>query len=95
METVNISLTSQQVKLIDLFINRFNFANRSEFFRALLRFVAVKPQAIVETEKIMFEVPDTRSVKTIISSMKATNKYSDQFLASLKRGLLESGSFEP
>jgi len=37
MNTVNISLTKDQVELVDKLIRKYRFANRSEFFRAILR----------------------------------------------------------
>jgi len=37
MKTVNISLTEQQTQMVDQAVNELGFANRSEFFRTLLR----------------------------------------------------------
>lgn len=93
MNTVNISLTSDQVKLVDTLTKTLDFANRSEFFRALVRLVERKPQVLNQSVTDFFEAPDTWSVSKIISSFKATKKYNQKFLSSMEKGLKESGYF--
>jgi len=39
MVTVNISITSSEHKLIDELVKKYDYANRSEFFRAILRLI--------------------------------------------------------
>lgn len=93
MNTVNISLTSDQVKLVDTLTKTLDFANRSEFFRALVRLVERKPEVIQISNDLILQQPDTRSTSKIISSMKETGKYNQKFLSSLERGLKESEYF--
>lgn len=93
MSTVNISITSDQVKFVDEMTKQMDFANRSEFFRALLRLVARKPQVLEKTGEFSFQAPDLKSASRVVSSMKATKKYNQKFLDSLEQGLVESGYF--
>lgn len=93
MDTMNISVTSGQTQLVDSLTRNLDFANRSEFFRALLRLVERKPEILQTADELLLESPTTRSVSKIIRDMKTTGKYSSQFLTSLKRGLEESQYF--
>lgn len=40
MATVNISLTDNQAKFVDSLVSTYGFANRSEFFRSMIRKLA-------------------------------------------------------
>lgn len=93
MDTVNISLTNDQVKLVDNLTKSYQFANRSEFFRAILRLVFRRPEIITAADELILEPPAIRSRKKIIASMKATGQYSSAFLKSLGQGLSESDYF--
>jgi Arc/MetJ-type ribon-helix-helix transcriptional regulator len=93
MDTINISLTEDQVKLVNTLTKDYQFANRSEFFRAILRLVFCRPEIITESNELILEPPATRSRGEILSSMKATGKYSSEFLRSLSQGLKESKYF--
>lgn len=93
MSTINISLTEDQVKLVDNLTKDYQFANRSEFFRAMIRLIFRRPEIITAADELILEPPATRSRKEIIREMKATNKYSPAFLKSLDRGLKESKYF--
>ncbi len=53
MNTVNISLTSGQVKLADNLTRSFDLANRSEFFRILLRIVSRRPELFQAADEII------------------------------------------
>lgn len=58
MPTVNINLTPEQARLVNKTAKERGFANRSEFFRALLRFVFFnKPRVIKNLETAEFEQP--------------------------------------
>ena len=93
MSTVNISLTTDQVKLVDHLTETMDFANRSEFFRALLRLLSHKPQLLSEAEELVLEAPKIRSVATVKKELKKTGLYSPQFINSVARGLEESGYY--
>lgn len=93
MSTINISLPEEQVKFIDNLTKDYQFANRSEFFRAMIRLIFRRPEIITAADELILEPPATRSRKEIISEMQATNKYSPEFLKSLNKGLKESKFF--
>ena len=93
MSTVNISLPSQQVNIIDSFIQKYGFANRSEFFRSILRLVINKPDLIDKAATFPFVVSKEKSVKTIIGNFKKSKKYSNDFLKDLEAGLESSNYF--
>lgn len=93
MSTVNISLTSDQVTVVNQITKTYDFANRSEFFRALIRLVARKPEVLRAADELVLEPLATRSIPRIIRDMKSTGKYSPAFLKSIEKGLRESGFF--
>lgn len=90
MSTINISLTEDQVRLVDNLTKDYQFANRSEFFRAMIRLIFRRPEIITASDDLLLEPPSTRSRKEIINEMRETDKYSPEFLKSLARGLKES-----
>lgn len=93
MRTINISLTRDQFEAIERLNRRLGFANRSEFFRAILRFILKKPEIITEATAFPFVSPDTRNRTKIIEGFKKTGKYSPGFLKDLEEGLKESSYF--
>ena len=93
MKTVNISLTEDQTKMVDQAVINLGFANRSEFFRTLLRVFSRKPEVIEETNDFPMKGPDTKSAKKVMESFKATGKYSSGFLHDLEEGLIDSDYF--
>lgn len=94
MKTVNISLTEDQTKMVDQAVISLGFANRSEFFRTLLRIFSKKPEVISDEESdFPMKSPRTRSAKEVIEGFKATGKYSKAFLKSLAGGLKRSHYF--
>ncbi|MCL4389771.1 MAG: ribbon-helix-helix domain-containing protein [Patescibacteria group bacterium] len=46
MSTLNISVTDQQAVLVDRWVTTYGFANRSELFRAILRYVDQHPEIL-------------------------------------------------
>ncbi len=92
MRTVNISLTENQSKIVDQAVDRLGFANRSEFFRSLLRFFIRKPEIVQEIDFPM-KSPNTKSARKVLESFKQTGKYSDEFLQDLEEGLRDSRYF--
>lgn len=94
MNTMNVSLTSEQVGFVDQLVAQHGFANRSEFVRSILRLIRFKPELVVEVKTFPFVAPKERSVKKIVSEFAKTQKYSRSFLADLKAGLAESSYFQ-
>lgn len=94
MSTINISLPSKQVSLVDKFVSSYGFANRSEFIRSLIRLISRNPEIIESVATFPFVAPKEKSVKKIVDEFKKTKKYSPKFLADLKAGLASSDFFE-
>lgn len=94
MTTINISLPETQAKMIDNFVVRFNFANRSEFFRALLRKAFTDADVLNETINYPFVSPKTNSKKRIINAFIKSGRYSKEFITDLKEGLENSSYFK-
>ncbi len=94
MTTINISLPETQAKLIDQLVTKFNFANRSEFFRALLRKTLIDTKHLYETVTYPFVTPKIKSKKEILKAFSGTKKYSKGFIADLKEGLNNSSYFK-
>lgn len=94
MSTINISLPQEQVGLVDLFVKRYGFANRSEFVRSLIRLVKNKPEVGSEAAVYPFTAPTSRSINTILTDFKKSGKYSSKFLRDLKNGLKKSDYFK-
>lgn len=91
MKTVNISLTVQQTQAIDEAVNKLGFANRSEFFRTLLRVFINKPEVLEEDWPM--RSPSTRSTREVLEGFRNTGRYSKPFLKSLEAGLKRSNYF--
>ena len=94
MTTVNLSLTSDQLKWIDQSAQQFGFANRSEFVRNLIRFVSQRADLLFHSQTFPFSSPSTRSKKDVLTGFAKTGKYSTGFLKDLKAGLNRSGYFK-
>ncbi|KKQ08904.1 hypothetical protein A3E66_04705 [Candidatus Daviesbacteria bacterium RIFCSPHIGHO2_12_FULL_37_16] len=93
MKTVNISLTEQQTQMVDQAVNELGFANRSEFFRTLLRVFNRKPEVISDIEDFPMKGPSTKSAKEVLEGFKKVGKYSKGFLKDLEEGLRDSDYF--
>lgn len=89
MQTLNISITKEQFNFVDQLMKQWGFANRSEFFRALLR--ALKPQPF--STPIQFASPPVRDIKRVMTAFRRTNKYNEKFLNTLEKGLASSSYF--
>ncbi|MBU1200566.1 ribbon-helix-helix domain-containing protein [Patescibacteria group bacterium] len=94
MNTVNISLTQNQVNQVNQATINLGFASRSEFFRALLRKTLSSPITLEEVKSYPFVSPTTKNSQKIISSFKKTGQYSTKFLNDLKEGLNNSPYFQ-
>lgn len=95
MSTINISLPEEQVGLIDRMVSTYGFANRSEFIRAILRFLFHKEEILEKVAVFPFVSPKEKSIKKILTGFRKTKKYSPGFLKELKEGLEESDYFTP
>ncbi|MFH1712644.1 MAG: ribbon-helix-helix domain-containing protein [Candidatus Jacksonbacteria bacterium] len=90
MQTLNISVTKNQFNLVNQLMAEWGFANRSEFFRALLR-ALVKPE--IFSTPIHFQAPPIRSAGKVMDGFRKTGKYNQKFLDSLEKGLTKSAYF--
>jgi len=68
--TVNISLTSSQLSFVNQVVKRLGFANRSEFFRTLIRWISQQPRVLQEISTWPFQSPITRNRKKVIAAFK-------------------------
>jgi len=93
MTTINISITDEQAKFIDQLSAQYNFENRSELLRNLIRVFQFKPDLINSVTAFPFVSPNTKSRSEVLSSFKKTNKYSPEFLKDLEKGLKNSQFF--
>jgi len=93
MSTINISLPKQQASSVDTLIEKYGFANRSEFFRSLLRLVIHNEDVIVQASAFPFTQPKSKSAGEIMRAFTKTGKYSKDFLSDLKEGLSQSSYF--
>lgn len=94
MTTVNISLTTDQAQLVEKLTTSLGFANRSEFFRALLRRLSVSTTIQKEIAFWPFTSPVENSRTKILADFKNTKKYSARFLKDLREGLTSSTYFK-
>lgn len=94
MKTINISVTGEQYSAIDNLVKEKGYANRSEFFRTLIRTVVKKPEVIAESDEFIFESPPTRSIKKMMKGFRDTEKYSEEFLQDLEEGMKDSQYFK-
>jgi len=94
MTTVNISLTNDQLIWINKKATDLGFANRSEFMRNILRFLAKRDDLLVDASDYPFVGPKNKSRAKIVNEFTKTGKYSQKFLDDLKEGLARSNYFE-
>ncbi|MEK9179158.1 MAG: ribbon-helix-helix domain-containing protein [Patescibacteria group bacterium] len=94
MTTVNISLTTDQAQLVERLTTSLGFANRSEFFRALLRRLSLSETVQKEIAYWPFTSPVENNRTKILADFKNTKKYSTGFLKDLKEGLASSNYFK-
>lgn len=90
---MSLSLPAKQIEKIDEVTKRYGFANRSEFFRSLLRFAFSQPHLLNQSANFPFVTPKEKSAKRIVADFKKSGKYSKDFLNDLKKGLSQSSYF--
>lgn len=96
MRNININLTAEQAKQVDKSAENYGFANRSEFIRAILRYIFLhSPQILTELDAVNFEQPPTRDRDYIVSELKKSGKYNQAFISSVVKGLKKSKYFNP
>ncbi|OGD53140.1 hypothetical protein A3J78_01030 [Candidatus Beckwithbacteria bacterium RBG_13_35_6] len=94
MVTLNISITEKQANTVNKLTKQLGFANRSEFFRALLRSMTGKLTLRERVRTYPFTTPMTKNKKQIVSAFKASGKYSPSFIKDLKEGMDNSDYFK-
>ncbi|HBH46247.1 MAG: hypothetical protein A2445_04665 [Candidatus Jacksonbacteria bacterium RIFOXYC2_FULL_44_29] len=87
MQTLNISLTKEQYTVINELVDKWGFANRSEFFRALIR-ALIQPSEL--SQPLKFQRPPIKNPKKIMQAFKDSRVYNKKFLTSLEKGLSRS-----
>lgn len=93
MSTINISLPAEQASSVDVLIEKYGFANRSEFFRSLLRLVIHNETIALQASIFPFIEPKSKSASEVVSAFVKTGGYSKEFLNDLKEGLSQSTFF--
>ncbi len=93
MSTISLSLPNSQIEKVDELTDRYGFANRSEFFRSLLRFITQKPEIISQAATYPMISPKVDTISQIVSDFKHSEKYSKEFLKDLEDGLKDSRYF--
>ena len=85
MMTVNISLTNDQLAWINKKAADLGLANRSEFMRNMLRFLAKREDLLMDLSDYPFVSPVTRSKTKIVNEFAKTGKYNKEFLKDLEK----------
>jgi len=93
MSTINISLPTDHVKTIDAFIDRYGFANRSEFIPVSHSFGQVSADAPTGRSDVSVYYPANTGKKCHFEGICANKKYSKALLKDMKIGLDESSYF--
>ena len=88
--TVKIDENSQ-ITLPKMFFEALQLGPKDEFIAEVMNGqIILTPKT--DTELIL-ESPPTKNIEEIIAQMRATGKYSEEFLTSLKDGMLDSRYF--
>jgi len=94
MKNINVNLTREQAKVVDETTKKYGFANRSEFFRSLLRYIFMySPGLLKKLDTIVFEEPPIKDTNKIITELENTGRYSKDFIKSVTAGLKKSEYF--
>ena len=90
MKTINISVTTEQYSEIENLVKIKGYANRSEFFRSILRSVLRKPELLADTESLNLEPFKKRPLEKIEKGFRDTSLYSEEFIKDVIDGLRNS-----
>lgn len=91
MAMMNVSLPEKQIRDVDSMVEKYGYANRSEFVRSALRFV-LKNKAVSE-DMVDFPFLVTNPMDDpdeVVKDFRATGKYNELFLRDLEDGLKKS-----
>lgn len=91
MGMMNISLPEKQIQDVDMMVEKYGYANRSEFVRSSLRFVLKSKAVLSEMIDFPFLVANSADEpEEIVNDFRATGKYKEAFLKDLEDGLKRS-----
>jgi len=93
MSTINISLPSEQVVLIDSLVLQYGFANRSELVRSVFRLLRHEPAMLTQASTFPLLPPASKNGKEVLESFRESGKYSKAFMKDLEEGINDSGYF--
>lgn len=94
MSTMNISVTDDQAKMVDDWVSLHDYANRSEFFRAVVRFLAQRPVILRDmSSDLKLEEFVKRPLPEIRRGLESTGKYSKKFIDEIIDGLKKSSIY--
>jgi len=94
MKNINVNLTKEQAKVVDETAKKYGYANRSEFFRSLLRYIFLhSPGILKKLDVFVFEEPPTKDVSQIIAGLEDSGRYSQDFIKSVAAGLRKTEYF--
>ena len=93
MGMMNISLPEKQINEIDSMIDRYGYANRSEFVRSVLRFVLKSGDRTSRMISFPFVIANPEdSPREVTEDFRSTGIYNAEFLKDLEMGLKKSKS---
>mgnify|MGYP001572798577 CR=1 FL=1 len=91
---MNISVTDDQAKMIDDWVFLHDYANRSEFFRSVVRFIAQKPVVLNDVSSgIQFEEFVKRPLPEMRKMLESSGKYNKKFINEIISGLKDSPAY--
>jgi hypothetical protein len=95
MAMMNVSLPEKQIQDVDSMVERYGYANRSEFVRSALRFVLKNKVVSDEMADFPFLVANPfDEPDEVVRDFRETGKYSEVFLKDLEEGLKKSKSLK-
>ena len=95
MAMMNVSLPEKQIQDVDSMVERYGYANRSEFVRSALRFVLKNKTVSDEMIDFPFLVASSfDEPDEVVRDFRETGKYSEAFLKDLESGLKKSKSLK-
>ena len=71
MRTINISVTEEQRNFVDQMVGKLGFANRSEFFRTIVRMIKANPKVIEEPRVVQLSPSAIKRYNKIIDDIES------------------------
>ena len=91
MAMMNVSLPEKQIQDVDSMVERYGYANRSEFVRSALRFVLKNRIVSDEMADFPFLVANPLDKPDeVVRDFRDTGRYNEEFLKDLEEGLKKS-----